>query len=100
MHRSTMPQYYSDAARLLFTLTQLCLTINPGTDARDVIHRLAVLIEKYIQGQMTISHAGAAAWIVDDLQRRGQVTFQSGDRSRIIAVVGTIVANLQTASAR
>ncbi len=92
-----MPQYYGEAARLLFTLTRLGLTISSGIDAREIVNRIAILIQLYHTNMPSLSHAGAARWILDDISRNGDIRLD-GNTNRLIAVIGTFLGNIQSAS--
>jgi|GEM_PF-3886023 len=91
-----MPQFYNDAARLLLTLTRLGLTIDPSLDARDLIHRMAVLIQLYVSNMPEITHASAARSILDDIIRTDHVR-HNGNTHRLTAVIGTVLGNIQSA---
>lgn len=90
-----MPPFYSEAAQLLLSLTRLGLKIDPALDARVVVHRLATLIHHYLTKNSSLSHAGAAQWILADICSHDSVHVE-GKRARLVAIIGTVIGNIQT----
>ena len=52
------------------------------------------IIATYFQSQSSLSHAGAADWILDDLEQ-AFVRKNATKRSKMVAIIGTFLANME-----
>jgi hypothetical protein len=90
-----MPPFYEDAARLLLCLTRIGMLVPLGVDCRTVISRLAELLRVSLQDARGLTHHGAASWCLDDLLKRRLVAVAEGDQAKVLAALGTSIANLE-----
>lgn len=90
-----MPEYFNEAAHLLYALHQKGCALRSGIDHREVVWRLAELIAIYLTSQQGLTHAGAANWILDDLEKT-LVRRNTARRPKMIAIIGTTLGNLQS----
>lgn len=92
-----MPPFYEDAAHILLFLTRKGLLLQPGVDCRMVLLHLAKCLDGLeLQG---LSHIAAAAKIMNDLEQRGFVSCDPKRRTRLLKLLGTMIANFQAAHA-
>lgn len=92
-----MPMFYEQAAQLLLFVTRAGLVIRPGVDCRAVLLRLAELMHASLRDARGLTHFGTATWFLDDLEKHKLVTCQKQDRNKILAMLGTGIANLHSA---
>jgi hypothetical protein len=70
-----MHMFYENAAQLLLVMTRVGLGIKAGSDCHAILMRLAQHHMRALTGELRdLSHAGAASWILDDLEKGGFVT--------------------------
>lgn len=89
-----MPEFYNEAALLMYALQQKGLVFRTGVDARDAIWRLAELMAVYLNENSSLTHAGAASWMLDDLEK-SFVRRNAAKRPKLVAIIGTTLGNLQ-----
>lgn len=94
-----MPMFYEESAQLLLFATRAGLVIRPGVDCRAVLLRLAELMRASLRDGRGLTHFGTATWFLDDLEKRKFVNCRKQQRNKILAVLGTGIANLHTAHA-
>jgi hypothetical protein len=94
-----MPIFCEESAQLLLFATRAGLLIRPGVDCRAVLLRLAELMRASLRDGRGLTHYGTATWFLDDLEKRKFVNCSKKDRNKVLAVLGTGVANLHTAHA-
>lgn len=90
-----MPPFYEDAAHLMLFLIRAGLVIRPGVDCRIALLRLADRLLVRQRDARGLTHFGAATWILDDLEKLRLVSCDRKMRLKIIAVLGTGIANIE-----
>lgn len=89
-----MPPFYEDAAHILLFLTRKGLLIQPGIDCRIVLMHLAGCLNGAdLNG---LSHIAAATMILSDLEKLGCVSCEPKRRTRLLKLLGTMIANFQS----
>lgn len=89
-----MPPYFETAAHILLFLTKSGLKICAGVHCRTVILRIAHMIELRNVRYSSLTHAGTAIWIMDDLVRLKYVELDAKQRTKLLAVLGTGIGNI------
>ena len=92
-----MPPNYEDAARLLQVLVGKGITIERGVNPHDVILLLADQCFSAAQARRKDTHAERALGALGDLEKRRFVRLDAKRRQKLIALVGTVIANHKAA---
>lgn len=90
-----MSPHYETAAQLLLMLTRYGLTIPRNVDCRRVLGQLDHRFARLDRDAKGLSHSGAALFILDDLVRAKLVLCDAEARPRVLAILGTGVANVE-----
>lgn len=83
---------YEEAARALLFMERVGLQVDWLLYPRPV-DDLALLLDALEDGQKGLSDIGAATWILGQLESRGLVTCAEQKRKKVLAVIGTVIAN-------
>ncbi|MFZ5693939.1 MAG: hypothetical protein ACOY5F_22115 [Pseudomonadota bacterium] len=87
-----MPPFLEEAAQLLWFLCRAGLRLDVQLNPRPILFKLAAHL--YVFPNRKLSHAAAAAAILDDLLSSPHITCEARQRARLIAVIGTYIGNL------
>jgi hypothetical protein len=90
-----MPKFYEEAAHLLLLIMGRGLVIPPGVDHYVVLHAIALTLEQMVRERRS-SHADAAMSLLDGLAVTGLASIEAAERTRLIALAGTVIGNLMT----
>jgi hypothetical protein len=85
--------HYEDAAHAALFMARAGLDLVGCQNAMGILTRLAEMLD-HARSEPGLSHAGAAAWMLDDLEKRKLVFCPSDKRKKVIAVLGTYIGNL------
>lgn len=91
-----MMLFYEDAAHLLCQMNRRQLSIVQGVRAEAlniVISKMAIHMYAFFRDEPT--HADAAIGMLDDILATHTVRCKLSDRAKLIALIGTILANMQ-----
>jgi len=88
-----MPQFYEAAAHLLIFLINAGLVVKQGIDHREVVSRIADRISVIDREMRSLSDYGKATWLLSDLEEQGLVTRKRQSRPKLLAILGTALAN-------
>lgn len=90
-----MSPFYESTAHLLLFLTRCGLCVPANVDARAVLDHLVHRFTHLHRDAKGLTHSGAATWILDDLTKAKLVTCDDKVRARVLAVLGTGIANVE-----
>lgn len=90
-----MSPFYESTAHLLLILTRCGLKVPPHVDCRIVLDRLILRFTYLYRDGNGLTHSGAATWILDDLTNAKLVTCDDEVRGRVLAILGTGIANVE-----
>lgn len=88
-----MPQFYEAAAHLLIFLINAGLVVKQGIDHREVVSRIADRISVIDREKRSLSDYSKATWLLSDLEEQGLVTRKRQGRPKLLAILGTALAN-------
>lgn len=91
------PQHYEDAARLLQLLVNKGVVIEQGVDPHLVILLLAPLCFSATHPVRMETHAEQATYALEDLEARRFIRLDRKRRQKLVALVGTVIANHKAA---
>jgi hypothetical protein len=93
--RFPMSPFYESTAHLLLILTRCGLKVPTNVDCRVVLDRLILRFTYLYREGKGLTHSGAATWILNDLEKARLVTCEDEVRDRVLAILGTGIANVE-----
>ncbi len=91
-----MSPHFEAAAHLLRLLTGSGLTIPKDVDCRHAVFRIAAVLDDVAACRERVVHADAARFILGELECHGFAKCSKARRTKILAMIGTAVGNVDT----